>query len=100
MNANEIKQLKQKLISIQNKRTEAIELTKEEANYLSAMEDNSMSMEDALTSHGFEIHLKDQLNKQPNNINTRIIIEDAEKLAAKGDFLEPPASIFMSNIND
>lgn len=100
MNANQIDQLKKKLISIQDKPTEAVELTKEEASYLSAIEDDSMSMEDALDSHGFEIKLKDQVNKKNKSDKPKVIIQDAAELASKGDFLEPPASIYMSKIHD
>lgn len=101
MNSSQIDQLKQKLISIQDNPTKTIELTEEDVTYLSAIEDDSMSMEDALASHGFEISLEDQVNKKnKSGIKPKIIIQDAEELASKGDFLEPPASIYMSKIHD
>ncbi|SHN91366.1 hypothetical protein BHECKSOX_1668 [Bathymodiolus heckerae thiotrophic gill symbiont] len=101
MKSSQINQLKKKLISIQDNPSVPVDLTEEEAKYLSAIEDNSISMEDALASHGFEINLKDQINKnKQHKVKPKIIIQDAEKLASQGDILEPPASIYMSKIND
>ncbi len=36
---------------------QAVEISKEEAEYMGSFEDDSMSMEDALESHSFEINL-------------------------------------------
>ncbi len=43
---------------------QAVEISKEEAEYMGSFEDDSMSMEDALESHSFEINLEDQIRPE------------------------------------
>ncbi len=75
---------------------QAVEVSKEEAEYMGAFEDDSMSMEDALESHGFEINLEDQIRPegQPKpKVKAKIV--DAAETAAKGDFMDLPDPIFV-----
>ena len=48
---------------------QAVEISKEEAEYMGAFEDDSMSMEDAMASHGFEINLEDQIRPGQCKLN-------------------------------
>lgn len=54
MNSNEIENLKKRLYKLQDSPKNVIEITKAEAEYLCAIEDNSISMEDAIESHDIE----------------------------------------------
>ncbi len=65
---------------------QAIEITHEEAKYMGAFEDDSMSMEDALASHDFD--------KQSKKTTHSKVIDTAET-AAKGEFLDPPAFVCL-----
>ena len=75
---------------------QAVEISKEEAEYMGAFEDDSMSMEDALASHGFEINLEDQIRPEGEakpKVKAKIV--DAAETAAKGDFMDLPDPIFV-----
>jgi hypothetical protein len=60
-----------------------VEITHEEAEYMGAFEDDSMSMEDALASH----------NSVPQKDKNRPRVTDAAETAAKGEFLDIPAFV-------
>ena len=66
--------LDQKIIAHQDTPTFAVDITKEEAEILGSIEDNSMSMEDALESHK----------------RTKGKVVDAAETAKQGIFLDMP----------
>lgn len=83
---------------------QAVEISKEEAEYMGAFEDDSMSMEDALASHGFESTQQDT----PSNIKAfsgeklelpiyytkpKPRVVDAAETAARGEYLDIPAYV-------
>lgn len=54
MNDKQISDLNKKLDKLNDTPEKEVEITQEEAKWLGAYEDDSMSMEDALESHDFE----------------------------------------------
>ena len=98
---------------------QAVEISKEEAEYMGSFEDDSMSMEDALESHSFEINLEDQIRPEGEakpKVKAKIVdaaewvkweIEQSKKMGKglmavyKGD--TPPSNIpvhIKNNINN
>ncbi len=68
---------------------QAVEISKEEAEYMGAFEDDSMSMEDALESHGFD----SQSDPEPQKDKTKPRVVDAAETAARGEYLDIPAYV-------
>ncbi|WP_198266667.1 hypothetical protein [sulfur-oxidizing endosymbiont of Gigantopelta aegis] len=66
-----------------------VEITHEEAEYMGAFEDDSMSMEDALESHNFDT----QSDSEGQSIKTKPRVVDAAETASKGEFLDIPAYV-------